>query len=204
LGWSRDELRSHLGGVPLSRDVPFGAFLDIAEGLREAGEERLYEGKVAYGMIAGDYIYGLDLPPEARSLFPPPSFATLWADTRQLFVGAGASDPSTPRTFTHRDALQTLLCHAWGEKRVVLYSPDQAPCLYPYDYYTAYQPVWAKPWAPNYERYPLLRGLRPIECTLRPGEVLFIPFGWFHEVYTNEMTMSVSMALDFDAFPPPR
>lgn len=35
---------------------------------------------------------------------------------------------------------------------------------------------------PDYERFPLFRGAKRLQCVLRPGDVLFMPAFWWHEV----------------------
>jgi hypothetical protein len=40
--------------------------------------------------------------------------------------------------------------------------------------------------------HPLAATLEPLECTLEPGEVMFIPQGWFHTVYGIGESISVT------------
>ena len=44
--------------------------------------------------------------------------------------------------------------------------------------------VWvaADPTNPDYERHPLFRKATPIDVEVRAGEVLFLPYMWFHQV----------------------
>jgi ribosomal protein L16 Arg81 hydroxylase len=41
------------------------------------------------------------------------------------------------------------------------------------------------------ERYPSVEHARVIECTLEPGELLFLPIGWWH--YVEALDASVTM-----------
>lgn len=42
------------------------------------------------------------------------------------------------------------------------------------------------------DRFPSLRGLPVLETVVEPGEFLFIPVGWWHEVRSLEVSMSLS------------
>jgi hypothetical protein len=44
------------------------------------------------------------------------------------------------------------------------------------------------------ERYPALRGLPILETIVEPGEFLFIPVGWWHEVRSLEVSISLSFS----------
>jgi hypothetical protein len=46
-----------------------------------------------------------------------------------------------------------------------------------------------------FARHPLLRGLRPFQCVLRAGELLFVPQGCPHRVET--LTDSVAVSANF-------
>jgi hypothetical protein len=87
----------------------------------------------------------------------------------------------------HYDSGDGTLVQLHGNKKVVLFAPAQTKNLYPF-------PIRRKgiaPWfsrvyidQPDYAAYPRMREAlaHKIEVTLAPGEVLFIPANWWHEV----------------------
>jgi hypothetical protein len=97
-----------------------------------------------------------------------------------VFMGpAGTLSP------LHVDLFAT---HAWlaqtqGRKHFLLFSPADAACLY--DGAVDLE-------KPDLERHPLLERARPIEAVLAPGEVIFIPRGWAHEVVSLDPAISVT------------
>ncbi|XP_033107148.1 HSPB1-associated protein 1-like, partial [Anneissia japonica] len=45
---------------------------------------------------------------------------------------------------------------------------------------------------PDLKTYPLFRHAKAIEFDQKPGELLIIPTGWFHQAYNDDETMAVS------------
>jgi len=98
----------------------------------------------------------------------------------RIFIG-----PSGAVTPLHSDIWGT---HAWlaqlvGRKRWILFSSDQKPLLYDFR---------VNPRNPDLERFPLFRKTRPIECTIGPGDLIFVPGGWAHEVVSLDPTISIT------------
>ena len=52
---------------------------------------------------------------------------------------------------------------------------------------------------PDWERYPLFRYVSPAEVVVNPGEVLFVPVGWWH--YVRSLDASISVSTTNFAFP---
>jgi hypothetical protein len=87
----------------------------------------------------------------------------------------------------HYDSGDGTLVQLHGVKKAVLFPPAQTKNLYPF-------PIRRKgiaPWisqvyidAPDFAAYPRMREAlkHKLEVTLAPGEVLFIPANWWHEV----------------------
>ena len=52
--------------------------------------------------------------------------------------------------------------------------------------------------SPDLNRFPLFRRARRLECTLRPGDVLFMPAFWWHEVQSQpDIRENRNMAVNF-------
>lgn len=112
---------------------------------------------------------------------------SIGSDFELLFGGAGSGFPSLHYDVRH---LHAFIFQIYGEKEVTLFSPDQGPCLYPQDEYPnkSRLPVDREP---DLDEFPLFARAKPVEATLRPGEVLFIPSGWWHSA--RNPTVSIAL-----------
>ena len=90
------------------------------------------------------------------------------------------------------DYADIFLCHFGGNKRVILFSPDQTPNMYhvPYSFSSLYGVNYVQP---DYEKHPALKELSGYETLLKHGDVLYIPPGWWH--YIEYEDIGYSMAL---------
>ncbi|NXE70366.1 JMJD8 protein, partial [Calcarius ornatus] len=74
----------------------------------------------------------------------------------------------------------------FGRKRWFLYPPDQTPHFHPNETTLA----WLQ------HTYPTLPpAQRPLECTLRPGEVLYFPDRWWHATLNLDTSVFISTFL---------
>jgi hypothetical protein len=94
----------------------------------------------------------------------------------RMFIG-----PRGALTPLHLDIWGT---HAWlaqlvGRKRWLLFSPDQRPLLYD---------CKVQPQNPDFKRFPLFQKSRPVEAIIGPGDLIFVPGGWAHEVVSLDPT----------------
>lgn len=97
-------------------------------------------------------------------------------------------------TGLHTDIIDlNLLLHLYGEKEVIFYAPDQTERMYPellavqgglYSLVNAY--------APDLERHPLFAEAVGQRTTLSPGEILYVPNGWWHMVRSHDVTISLT------------
>jgi len=87
----------------------------------------------------------------------------------------------------HYDRFDNLACVIAGERRFTLYPPDAIGDLYigPIDHTMAGQPVslaaTAGPDDPRYPRFAAARA-RALTVTLHPGDALYLPKLWWHQV----------------------
>ncbi|XP_005989578.1 tRNA wybutosine-synthesizing protein 5 [Latimeria chalumnae] len=91
--------------------------------------------------------------------------------------------------WTHYDVMDNLLIQVTGRKRVVLYSPRDAPCLY----LTGDKSEVLDVDNPDLSKYPDFPKARRYECYLEPGSVLFIPALWFHNTVAVEFGVGVNV-----------
>ncbi|GET92812.1 hypothetical protein, conserved [Leishmania tarentolae] len=84
--------------------------------------------------------------------------------------------------WTHYDTLDNVLCQIVGTKRVILFPPSEYNNLY----VTGSSSAVLNVDAPDLVRYPrLIAACKTAqEVVLRPGDMLFIPAMWFHNITT--------------------
>jgi hypothetical protein len=119
----------------------------------------------------------LDRAPELRQdIILPRSLGYFPSRLLFLFFGGAGSAPPL-----HYDVDLPRLFHTvlHGEKRFVLYPPEETKHLYRHPF-TCRSYVDLE--HPDFERFPLLRQARGVECVLRAGETLHIPIGWWHRI----------------------
>jgi hypothetical protein len=96
-------------------------------------------------------------------------------------------------TFTplHHDLTNNLLVQITGRKRVVLAAPGEIGRLYNDRHvFSMIRDVAASDL--ELTRYPLLAGIRLHELILEPGDALFIPVGWWHQVTALDFSVSIT------------
>jgi hypothetical protein len=97
-------------------------------------------------------------------------------------------------TGLHTDEVAVnLLAHFVGHKTVTLFDPSQTELLYPetrdgvYDgMYSAVNVI-----APDLEKHPRFAEAKPMVTDLAPGDLLYIPRGWWHWVRGHDLCISV-------------
>ena len=77
-----------------------------------------------------------------------------------------------------------MLCQIKGSRTIKLYDPLQVDLLYLNPSQDAYSLV--DPINPDYTKYPLFKRAQSVDATLKAGEILYLPMGWFHHIKSNE------------------
>lgn len=101
-------------------------------------------------------------------------------ELRWLYIGpAGSGKP------LHRDVMMTAAWNAVisGQKRWRFYSVDQAPLLYE---------GAVDAFAPDLHKHPLFREATAIEFVQGPGDLVYTPSGWWHQVENEQACISVT------------
>jgi hypothetical protein len=118
----------------------------------------------------------------------PASFATRLKKEPTMWLG-----PAETVTPVHFDGADNLLVQIYGRKRLTLIPPSQSHCLY-YPClrlgHVHYSPVDIE--EPDFEQFPKYRDATPLEVTLEPGEILFIPVRWWHHARSLEKAISLN------------
>ena len=108
-----------------------------------------------------------------------------------VFIGR-----NTFTTLHYHRGTQALLGQVVGRKHVVLFPPQDTPYLYPerwYSLFTNFSRIDLEGDAEQTaQRYSLFSKAKPLECTLEPGEMLFIPVQWWHAARGEELSVSLT------------
>lgn len=106
----------------------------------------------------------------------------------QLFVG-----PENSKTDWHCAIEYNLFTQIYGQKRWYMCSPEYDPYFDPMNLGKAYFPSAFDPSNPDFERFPLSPLAVIMETTLEPGDILFIPTSWWHQVENKSASVAVAM-----------
>jgi len=79
-----------------------------------------------------------------------------------------------------------------GTKYVRLYHPKDSARLYPFQTGLTQNSSQVDVDVPDLEEHPGFASLVATECILQPGQMLFIPPGWWHYVKALSVSFSVS------------
>lgn len=105
------------------------------------------------------------------------------------FLWLGPEGVVTP---LHHDLTNNLFVQVYGKKRFYLASALQADAIY--NHHHVYSSATLR--APDLEARPEMARVQVYEVDLEPGDVLYLPVGWWHEV----VGLSDSISLTFTAF----
>lgn len=98
--------------------------------------------------------------------------------------------PSGTVTPLHCDYDDNIFAQIWGTKRIFLSPPHHDEFLYTSEANAVLFGSPFNPEAPDFEKFPLARHASMIECIVNPGELLYVPAGWYHQV--RALTFSLS------------
>ena len=142
-----------------------------------------YLEKIRAGTAKSIYLAQINIPKELKPLLADiekPRFLNYASLDPVIWIGPGGHvEP------LHFDTAHSVIGEVVGRKRVLLFSPKNYFALYPF-------PVWSPIGStfsrvdvdnPDLALFPRAAERHAIECTLEAGDVLFIPAGWWHQVY---------------------
>jgi hypothetical protein len=91
----------------------------------------------------------------------------------------------------HHDMAPNLFAQVHGEKRFILYSPDQVQLLYPQSGKQAHVSA-VDVLRPDLTSCPKFADARPVAVTVTAGQILFMPAFWWHHVTSLSVSISIS------------
>ncbi|MGZ8293404.1 MAG: cupin-like domain-containing protein [Telluria sp.] len=98
--------------------------------------------------------------------------------------------PARTVTPLHCDYDDNIFAQIWGTKRIFLSPPHHDEFLYPNEANAILFGSPFDPEAPDFDKFPLARQATMIEVIMNPGELLYVPAGWYHQV--RALTFSLS------------
>uniref|UniRef100_A0A1B6C8Y2 Hypoxia-inducible factor 1-alpha inhibitor n=1 Tax=Clastoptera arizonana TaxID=38151 RepID=A0A1B6C8Y2_9HEMI len=97
----------------------------------------------------------------------------------------------------HYDEQQNLFAQIRGFKRCILFPPEQFECLYPHPVIHPYDRQSQVDFdRPDYIRFPKFSEVKGLEAVIGPGDVLYIPIYWWHQV-ESLMRGGYSVSINF-------
>lgn len=100
--------------------------------------------------------------------------------TNLWFAAAGHLTP------LHYDVYDNFLNQIIGRKKVTLFPPSDK------EYLCSSSESMVNLFEPDHERFPQFQRATPIEFILEPGDTLYQPAGWFHQIESLDVTVSVN------------
>lgn len=94
------------------------------------------------------------------------------------------------RSGLHYDYNDNFLVQIYGIKKVFLVAPEETKYLYPLpENFTKTQ---VSPLEPDFKKFPKFKKATIWTGEIKPGEVLYIPRGWFHYIYSPNESISLN------------
>lgn len=116
--------------------------------------------------------------------------------------------PAGTVTPLHCDYDDNIFAQIWGSKRIFLSPPHHDEFLYPSEANAILFGSPFDPEAPDFDKFPLARQASMVECIVHPGDMLYVPAGWYHQVRaltfslsSNRWARAVPLALQGEASP---
>jgi len=105
---------------------------------------------------------------------------------RRGFFWFGPAGTVTP---FHHDLTNNFMAQIIGRKRVRLIAPSELPKLYNFRH--CFTDVDGR--NIDLQRFPAMAGVQVLDCVLEPGEILFLPVGWWHFVEALDISVTLAM-----------
>ena len=158
-------------------EVRFGDYVDMVTAGGESNDVYL---------VANN---GFFSRPELRPLYDDircfPEYLDPGKAANQVHFWFGPAGTVTP---LHHDLMNIFMAQVLGRKRILLISPDQTHRLY--NEVGVFSDIDCD--YPDDQRHPLYRDVLSKQVILEPGEVLFLPVGWWHHVKALDVSVTVT------------
>lgn len=180
-------LRERYGDVPVRARV--GDYINTAfapdRAMRDLAMRDYLDLVAADTCALPPYVGNLEIN-ELNGMCHWPGYFTKMGPPRFWLGPAGTVTP------LHCDYDDNIFAQVLGTKRIFVAPPHHDVFLYtrqanPVLYGAAFDPE-----QPDFERFPLARQAALVECIVQPGEMLYVPAGWYHQVRALTFSLSVN------------
>ncbi len=148
---------------------------------------------IAAGKVTNDYYMtannagatGAVLQDLASDMDGLPEYLDPAQAARQTFFWFGPAGTVTP---LHHDLTNNFMAQIVGRKQIKLISPAHLPMIYnDFHCYSAVDLDHV-----DFAAFPDFRGVTVHEITLHPGDLFFLPVGWWHHVRGLDVTITIT------------
>jgi len=194
--WSPQDLKARFGHIDVEIQAERNADPRYEENkLQHRQRQKLgdFVDRVLAGGPTNDYYMTAN-----NEALRQPEFAPLLADIGTLPAFCDASQLSRLSSFwfgpagtitpLHHDTLMLFHTQIVGRKRWRFISPLDTPKLY--NHSGVFSPIDID--RPDLDRYPLFAQAKVLEVVVEPGETVFLPLGWWHQVTSLDVSLSFS------------
>ncbi len=194
--WSPHYLKDHFGHLDLQLQAQPSA--DPKHEPSKPSAQRLVRLSVFVDQVlAGGAPSNYQLAAHSEALRRP-DFAPLLKDIGELHPICNRAElpqhasfwfgPGGTVTPLQHDTQMLMHTQIVGRKRWRFISPLDTHRLY--NYFGAYSPIDLD--APDFYRFPAFRDVKVLEVIAEPGDTVFLPLGWWHQVKSLDVSLSFS------------
>lgn len=196
--WSPDDLKARFGHLDVEVQAERGANAKYEQDkLKHRRSVRLanFVDQVVAGGATNDYYLTANNESLRRPEFAPllddigslPAFCDRSRLDKESSFWFGPAGTITP---LHHDTLMLLHTQVVGRKRWRFISPLETARLYNYD--GVFSAIDLE--QPDLDRFPELAEVQVLEVVVEPGETVFLPLGWWHQVASLDVSLSFSFS----------
>jgi hypothetical protein len=153
--------------------MPFGEFLDITAA-----------GNTDYRLFLFDIF---EQAPELKKDISFPDYQKLWVKIPLMFFGGVGAEVTMHYDI---DCANVFLSQFVGNKRVILFPPEESEKIYHHPYTVK---SLVSPQSPDFQKFPALRQVTGYDTVLKHGETLFMPTRYWH--YMQYLDFSFGLAI---------
>lgn len=180
-----DALRERFGEVPVRARV--GDYVATAfapdRAMRDMLLREYLDISAAPGSDLPPYVGNLELR-ELNAMCHWPSWFDRMGPPR-FWLG-----PARTVTPLHCDYDDNIFAQIWGSKRIFLAPPHHDEFLYTREANPVLFGSPFDPEAPDFDAFPLARQAAIVEVVVEPGDMLYVPAGWYHQVRALSFSLS--------------
>jgi len=204
--WSRDYFESSFGSRKVPIDYSSDGFLTYtAEQGRNAKRDDISLSEAAVEIHDPDadrrcYLRNVSLPDLFPELLSDIEIPPLIGDPEKVAMNHFWYGAKGCTTSLHYDWPSNFLTQVVGRKKLLLFAPEQSPNVYPAsdqapgpeDTIDLREHSLVNPERPDLDRFPLLQRAKGFSVILHPGDMLWLPPEWWHQVTAMDVCVSVN------------